>query len=429
MEQPSSIKQRSVDDYVGLSRSLAVNHLKTEVKKSETKTDVLQEQGAIKTTAGRKLHLLKQFMMERLWDWLKFYIINRFGERHDFQTYSDGIKGIYRLDADETIKIGILSDWATFTEESCALAKRMNDIHDPQFTIHIGDTYYVGEPKEIAANFLGENSPWIRGSKGSFALLGNHEMYARGISYYRDLLRTLGMRKADGSYQGQQTSFFCLENDHWRILGLDTGYNSIGKIPLLELIPFLAPNCRFEEALMHWLDKDVKLHPNDKRGIVVLTHHQYLTAFKGEGEFTQPAKQLAKLLGTDKPILWLFGHEHKFAMYHKAQINGGVAAYCRCIGHGGMPIEFNRAFKLDNGKNGFSKLAVVDNRRKQGSPFGYNGYALLSLQGNRLNIDYYDHHEQIVGEEWLSSNGTIKGHVNYVIPSLQSSYFSSGMEW
>src|ERR1039458_4612772 len=49
---------------------------------------------------------------------------------------------------------------------------------------------------------------------------------------------------SDGGYharqmwQGQWASFFCLENKHWRIIGLDTGYNSTrfdwGKVPVLQ---------------------------------------------------------------------------------------------------------------------------------------------------------------------------------------------------
>jgi len=36
-----------------------------------------------------------------------------------------------------------------------------------------------------------------------------------------------------GKAEGQHASYFCLENEHWRIIALDTGYRSIG-IPVLE---------------------------------------------------------------------------------------------------------------------------------------------------------------------------------------------------
>jgi hypothetical protein len=59
-------------------------------------------------------------------------------------------------------------------------------------------------------------------------------MYARGEGYFNDFLPKLGMRPGLGRpLAGQETSYFCLQNKFWRILGLDTGYNSVG-IPVLE---------------------------------------------------------------------------------------------------------------------------------------------------------------------------------------------------
>jgi hypothetical protein len=60
-------------------------------------------------------------------------------------------------------------------------------------------------------------------------------MYALGGSAYFDrMLPTLGLIEG-GFSQGQKASFFCLENEFWRVIALDTGYNSVG-LPLLEYI-------------------------------------------------------------------------------------------------------------------------------------------------------------------------------------------------
>ncbi len=58
-------------------------------------------------------------------------------------------------------------------------------------------------------------------------------MYARGTSYFDTLLPKMGMT----GQSPQRASFFCLENEHWQIIALDTGYNSI-KWPLLEELRF-----------------------------------------------------------------------------------------------------------------------------------------------------------------------------------------------
>lgn len=419
---------RTQKDYKDLSRSVAANHFNTEVKKSEQKADAKEATGEIKTATQRKLHLLGEFTTKTVWQWLKYYVVNRFGSKAEYTTYTGADKGIYKMQGTNgPVSIGVVADWATYTFESCEIATKMSE-QKPEYTVHLGDTYYVGEPKEIAANFLGDDCPWPKGSQGSFALLGNHEMYARGIAYYEKLLPEMGIKRADGKMGGQGAAFFCLENEHWRILGLDTGYHSIGKVPLLEMISFLAPNCRFDDKLMDWLKNDVKLGDrNDKRGIVVLTHHQYLSAFKGETEYKKPAEQLAGFIGKDRPIIWLFGHEHKFSMYERAQLGGGVTAYGRCIGHGGMPIELE-SFKRDNGKKGASKLVMVDER--EASPgLGFNGYALLKVAGPVLEIEYRDKDKTLVTETWTNANGELKGSVTQVDAALGNQRLKAGMQW
>src|SRR5581483_5898249 len=128
--------------------------------------------------------------------------------------------------------------------------------------------------------------------RGSFALNGNHEMYANGAPYFTTFLESLGMPPGGA---GQIASFFCLETEAWRIIALDTGYNSVG-IPILSLIPginsipAIGGDCHLEKALMDWLRNTVQ--PASKRkATVLLSHHQYYTAFP-DLAYTKPAKQL-----------------------------------------------------------------------------------------------------------------------------------------
>jgi hypothetical protein len=71
---------------------------------------------------------------------------------------------------------------------------------NPDYTIHLGDVYYVGDRPELKQNCLNEPKSkkgveWQHGSKGSFALNGNHEMYACGTSYFEDFLPALVRRR------------------------------------------------------------------------------------------------------------------------------------------------------------------------------------------------------------------------------------------
>jgi hypothetical protein len=393
---------RSADDYFKLSRSPLLNHLRTENKKSPPGNQILD------------------FITKRLWSWLFYYLKSRFLPKYPYPDYPAPETGIYPLhkedpSGEEPVTIAVVADWGTDTLESIRISGQMAK-HRPDYTVHLGDTYFVGAPPEIEKNFTSPGSAWCRGKIGSFALLGNHEMYAQGIAFFKELLPSLGIRnKSSGIYDGQKAGFFCLENEHWRILGLDTGYHSIGRIPLAELI--FTPDCRLDDILIQWLREKVRLDdPDDKRGLLILTHHQYISSFKSEGEFQKPASQLAALIGKQRPVLWLWGHEHKFSIFEKTQVKDGITAYGRCMGHGGMPVEIKTSsFVRKKKARGYSRLVMVDERQKPGTeqyPLGYNGYALIKIKGDELRIGYYDIQNFLLEETWKASpSGEISGKI------------------
>jgi predicted phosphodiesterase len=402
--------KRSETDYLESSRSELVNHLKTEIKK-------------------KPKHDLKDFLTSSLWSWIYHYFKSRFGKKFPYPSCPAADTGIYDIgDTRQAITIGITSDWATDTPDSFRIAEQISS-HDPDFTIHVGDTYYVGAPLEIDSNFVNPGSPWVRGKRGSFAVLGNHEMYARGVAFFERLLATLGMRNTEGAYLSQKTGYFCLHTKYWRILGLDTGYNSTG-IPILEFLPWFSPDCRFPDELVEWLDKSVGLkNEDDKRGIIILTHHQYITAFEKESEYAKPGKQLAALIPPGRKVIWLWGHEHKLSFFSKETIDDRLAIYGRCMGNGGTPIEINKkSFKPSSSKKGSSKLVGYDRREQKKLRYklkcrlknkfkeksiGFNGYLLLSLDNEHLTISYYDNDNFLLSEYWTVnlSSGQLAGKI------------------
>jgi hypothetical protein len=403
---PPHEPKRTNADYLGPSRWESVAHLKTELKKKP------------KYTAA-------DFLGKMVWNWVYHYVKSRFGKKFPYRTYDATDSGVYGIAAEngEAVRIAIASDWATDTDESFAIGQRMAS-HDPHFTIHVGDTYYVGAPHEVESNFTEKDAPWPKGSAGSFAVLGNHEMYAKGDAFFEILLEDIGLRNPDGSFSKQKAGFFCLENQHWRILGLDTGYHSVGK-PLLEFLPFFKPDCHFDDKLMHWLQNTVHLgDPADKRGLLILTHHQFISAFEKEMEYMKPANQLGGLLGTSRKVLWLWGHEHKLSFFERVQLEKSPQVYGRCIGYGGTPVEITgKSFQLNKKLKGFAKLVAVDqrpNKTVKGVPVGFNGYAVIKLKEDELKIEYHDsdsHNRDnpgpLVVETWKVNltNGDIQGEI------------------
>jgi len=364
---------------------------------------------------------LGAFLSSKVWKWLGSYLQNVFRSKHGFQDYtnSPSDQGIYRLPSadSEAVRIGLVGDWGTGTPEAHAVTQHVSSF-DPHFTIHLADIYYVGDELAVKENFLGVDDPetpyqpvaWRLGSLGSFALNGNHEMYAKGHAYFKEVLPRLGVRRpGENSLSGQKASFFCLENANWRIVALDTGYNSTS---------FFFPSCRLEDALMKWLYDIVKLgDPGDSHGIVILTHHQYFSAF--EDKYDRPAKQLAGVV--NRPVLWFWGHEHRLALYGKCKVGKGIEAFGRCVGHGGMPIALK---KPADDKIEKYRLAAYDNRpyMKIGdSLVGFNGFANLTFKGPRLQVDYFSlkkeivdnnenlQKEQVLEEKWEVRDGQLRG--------------------
>ena len=350
------------------------------------------------------------FLPNRLFTWIPQVAKYWFHKKHAFRDYTTHGKGTGIYPIDDRVKITIAGDWGTGTDEARIVAAAMEK-SDPDFTIHLGDVYYVGDNNEVRENFLGEKtSPytpvkWPMGAKGSFALNGNHEMYADGNGYWRMVLPRMGLKEHGGEWgAGQWASFFCLENKHWRIIGLDTGYNSTrfewGKLPGLQRSKWLRkttlfkPGCALPEPLIEWLKSSVN-PDGDKRGLILLSHHGPHSAF--EGWYQIPARQLAKLI--HRPVIWIWGHEHRLAIYEKYSVKDGIEAYGRCVGHGGMPVGRGAAPDILD-----CRWLAWDNRRYPNDEevdVGYNGYANFSFNGPSLHIAYYDLNRALVlTEDW-----------------------------
>ena len=341
---------------------------------------------------------LSALLPSRLSKWIPHVARFWFQKRHPFRDFSDPGhgNGIYPLGANASLSV--LGDWGTGTDEAQLVAARVQEFH-PDFTIHLGDVYYVGDATEIDEHFLGiKTSPyepvrWPMGSKGSFALLGNHEMYARGKGFFGSILPRMGLRPENAEWgSGQWASFFCLENDCWRVIGIDTGYSStefdFGKMPVLEknkwlrTTTHLKPKCAIPAPVLAWLESVVQ-PDGDNRGLILLSHHGSHSAFSDWYQI--PARQLTRLI--HRPVLWFWGHEHKLAIYDKFNPPGGIESYGRCIGHGGMPVERGCQPDLD------CPWLAWDNRRYRNGEdvdVGYNGHANLKLDGPALAVEYVD---------------------------------------
>jgi hypothetical protein len=335
-----------------------------------------------------------QFLTMNFWPWLKHYVSVMFHRRQAFKSYRVG-NGIFRVPNSSTIALA--ADWGTGTIPAYKVADQIRSLEPrADVTIHMGDVYYSGTPEEYANWFLGEED-WPRGTRHSFALNANHEMYSGGKGYFETALGALK----------QETSYFCVETDYWRVLGLDSGYYS-GIFPLLEKL--WRSKIRLHDEIMRWLKSLVFADPTDSRPAVVLTHHQPFSAW-GRG-YTSLSKNLRPYLS--HVLLWLWGHEHRFAGYGPVAVDGPSTIRGRCMGHGGMPIELAEPPK--NAKQ--TNLVFYDDRLDAElseivrEPVGYCGCAVMRLDGPVLTIDYIDEDgDLLLRESWNRAGTTPVGTV------------------
>jgi hypothetical protein len=341
----------------------------------------------------------------KFWKWIIPYLRDFVHANAPYHTYGHGQTGIFRvgMQSRRVLRMAVVSDWGTGTLEAESVAENMMG-SCPHLTIHLGDVYYMGEMGEIRENCLGEATKsytgvcWPRGSLGSLALMGNHEMYSGGMGYFLGFLPGLGVSQDDESVTtSQRASYFCVETPGWIILGLDTGYHSGGvpaftSIPGLNSIPALNVDARFDARMLAWLRRTLHSLQSEGSGdkpIIVLTHHQPLSSF--EHAFRKPAAQLDQPgLLNGREFVWLFGHEHRMTVYAKQTLANSLTVYPRCIGHGGMPVEITRLRKPD------PRILFYDPRRHpidkidRKTLVGYNGHVVLNIDGAELKIEYRD---------------------------------------
>jgi len=407
---PESPEQRT-QKYLDLGHSEAENHAKTQLELYEK---YVKDRSTV-------TNVISKFFKTNIFGFAWHYLKSRFGPRHAYQAYPrNGDSGVYKLQTSipshNHISIALLSDWASDTEESDAVAHLVAK-HAPDYTIHMGDVYFVGTPKEIEDNFTAPHASWYYGASGSLVLSGNHEMYSNGNAFFQHLLPAMYVKEGE-LRKTQQAGFFCLENEHWRVVGIDTGYTSVGR-PFIEILS--PPDCHLRKEQIEWLRDVAKIgDPEDRRGLVFLSHHPYISAFREQYE--KPGEQIQEILGESKrDIIWFWGHDHRLVVYHQAKNGKGPMAYGRCLGHGGLPVEIKMPVTEEDNR----KIKFYDRRiRKEikSHQLGYNGFVKLRIEGEKLTAEYRDLEDTCVLEEQWSVNklnGQLDWNINNMLSSME----------
>lgn len=257
-------------------------------------------------------------------------------------------------------RIAIVGDWGTGLPEAKALLEAIAR-KNPDIVIHIGDIYYSGTEFEVENYFWDIwKSTFDLTKVRTFTLAGNHDMYSGGGPYYQ-LIDELG----------QPASYFCLRNDDWQFIALDTGLHDDDALD--------ARPTYLEDTEVEWLND--KVATANGRRTVLISHHQLFTAFEnigGQAVNTRLLGQVGSVL--PQTTVWFWGHEHNQVIYKPWQ---GVLG--RCVGHGAYPVGITEVAATPE----FPEVPLEPVTLSKGPSFYAHGYALLELDGPSMRVSYY----------------------------------------
>lgn len=294
------------------------------------------------------------------------------------------------------LKIGFISDWGTGQEDADWLLSEVMK-HRPNMLIHLGDIYYSGTFAEVKSNFMKLIRKHVDLRKTRvFTLSGNHDMYSGGEGYYQVLQQL-----------GQPASYFCLRNDYWQFLAMDTGLNDANPLSVGSNLTFLDP--KEADWQLH------KLETAGKRKTVLLSHHQ-LFSDEGVGVDTQGLRlafnpHLQRLFHQvmKQVDLWLWGHEHNLLVFQPyLNLKRG-----RCIGASAFPV-MDRDFPYKTathmnllGQRNSPKLHEHIQLKTNMDGVYYHSYLMMNLDCADAVLRYYqtdsvhNGHSELLFEEKL----------------------------
>ena len=265
----------------------------------------------------------------------------------------------------DNARVAFVGDWGTGLDTAknvlAQIARKKPDV-----VIHMGDVYYSGTDFEMQNYFYNIWKASFDLSKiPTYTLCGNHDMFCGGVPYYK-LIDQLG----------QPASYFCLRNDNWQFVAMDTG--------LHDSKPEGGDPTYLEDTEVAWVAD--KLQNRGNRRTVLLSHHQLFAAYEdicGKSVNDHLNQQLSALLpGVD---MWLWGHEHNLVIYQTCM---GVLA--RCIGHGAFPVGLQEIPATPK----FADVPTVSVRLGNDGTFYNHGYVIMDLAGSSARLAYYQDNDE-----------------------------------
>ena len=266
-------------------------------------------------------------------------------------------------------RVALVSDWGTGSRGAKKVAEVIREF-EPHHLIHMGDIYPSGRPKEVKDHFLKvweKHGPSKKTTK-YWAMNGNHEMKSGGFTYFDAVLK----------FCEQKASYFSLENEHWRLIALDSAY---------EKHDLHAPQ-------LEWLDARLGDSGGGGARNILLTHHQVFSAFDERPGEHNLAATAEPFIASGRIFGWFWGHEHACVVYEDDRFRA------RAIGHGGQDTLMSYYAFVRHPAPRVRHTWPASRKGPSGAPpaslAAMNGCAFLEFDGPKLEIAYVDE----TGKQW-----------------------------
>jgi hypothetical protein len=169
------------------------------------------------------------------------------------------------------------------------------------------------------------------------------------------------------------TSWFRVTSPSWQIIGLDSSWNhdpfASGQTGGLQ-----APQ---GDTVQRWVQ-------DDDRPAMLLSHHQFMTAYDAR-LLDAPAPPplvtgLRALVDRGRVSAWLWGHEHRCMAFTHPNL-----AFPRCLGHGGQ-MQAAHAPGIEPPHPGlWEETTSFDDGGQRWNMFGF---AVLDIEGPQITVRY-----------------------------------------
>ncbi len=284
------------------------------------------------------------------------------------------------LARDNATTVVLFSDWGTGYYHSRYIAAHIERMRAAQ-AIHLGDTYYIGSQSQYDTQVTPILEPLLR-QMPVYLLNANHEMDSQGIPYLA-YLRYKGLRGIERGFtpQPQETSYFCLVNDRYQVVGIDTAFYGAGRYR--------------DRSLRAWLQARLDEGRAANRTTILLSQNE---PYAPEDDACVAARRTLTLARDDlRPFIdaglihaWFWGDEHYTALY---EANDRMPFVGSCIGHGGYPFGRRRddSGPADVARTFWADTASrFDGIRELRQDRGNNGFCHLTLDTDRVVARYID---------------------------------------